>query len=426
MKYRVNTLAYAGDEEFQHSGDWSDRSDVAETLPTRGASTGEFSSARESIPSRYRFLEVLGSGGMGEVLACYDRWVGREVAIKVMHREHAHREDLRGRFLRETRVQAQLEHRGIAPVYDIGFGADNLTYFTMKRLEGETLEQVLTRLRDDDAQARSEYPRTRLIEAIAEVCSTIAFAHARNIVHRDIKPANVMLEEDGPVRVLDWGVAKVEGLDEPLASSPIHAAPKSGQTDAGAALGTPGYMPPEQVSRSHQVDTQADVYSLGAMLFEVLTLEPLHLGETVHDLLTSTLGTPSDRPSGRHPAWNVPEDLDRLSAAATDPNPDERPTAAEMRDVVVEHLRSLRKTEWQEEMAQRHVAQGQFVLAQASVAKRTDAVAARARAVAHAEKALALVPAHAEAEDLRRQARPGPCWLGATLLSLDRWARRVS
>ncbi|HMG52084.1 MAG TPA: serine/threonine-protein kinase, partial [Kofleriaceae bacterium] len=183
---------------------------------SRPAPTGE----RE----RYRFGEVLGEGGMGEVLLAHDDHIGREVAVKRIRASEPTAEEL-SRFLREARVQGRLEHPAVVPVHDLAVDRDGRPFFVMKRLSGTTLLELLGRLRagrhDDDAAVRR-----RMLRAFADVCLAIEFAHSRGIVHRDLKPANIMLGDFGEVYVLDWGVARalIEAADPaggpPSASRP--------------------------------------------------------------------------------------------------------------------------------------------------------------------------------------------------------------
>src|SRR5580693_3901671 len=225
---------------------------------------------------RYSLGDKLGEGGMGVVHACRDRRIGRDVALKMVRAEHAARGDLVARFLREACVQGQLEHPAIVPVYDLGRDPEGNVYFTMKRVRGATFEQIFAALRDDDEYALRQFSRRKLLTAFASICQALHFAHARGVIHRDLKPGNVMLGDFGEVYLLDWGLAKLQSGMEPPALATGTAA-GGGRSVHGATMGTPGYMPPEQV-RGEPVDARSDVYALGALLFELLALEPLHPG----------------------------------------------------------------------------------------------------------------------------------------------------
>src|SRR5262245_24735311 len=158
--------------------------------------------ARPLAP-RYVVGGVIGKGGMGEVRAARDVDIGRDVAVKRMRAGDPAPGEL-ARFVREARVQGRLDHPAIVPVHELGVDDDGRPYFTMKRLAGTTLAEILGR---DDAAAH----RPRMLRAFVDVCLAIEFAHARQVVHRDLKPANIVLGDYGEVYVLDWGVARVTG-----------------------------------------------------------------------------------------------------------------------------------------------------------------------------------------------------------------------
>jgi hypothetical protein len=261
------------------------------------------------LPSgdRYRVLNRLGKGGMGEVMAVRDVAIGREVALKRI-RKAAPSDATVQRFLREASIQARLDHPAIVPVHEIGHDAEGLPYFTMKRLAGTTLAKIL----DGD---RAGYPPQRLLRAFADVCLAIEFAHVRGIIHRDLKPENIVLGDFGEVYVLDWGVAKIIGEHDADFTDVSSGSGDSAATQAGSAIGTPGYMAPEQIRGETDVDARADVYALGCVLFEIVTSQMLHpSGEAGN---RSVLAGGDSRPSARAPWRQVPPELDRLCVEAT-------------------------------------------------------------------------------------------------------------
>ncbi len=283
--------------------------DALDGAPTVVARAGDPTDVAYAV--RYRAQRPLGRGGMGEVHSCTDAKIGREVAVKVMLAKAAQDHRARERFLREGRVQAQLEHPGIVPVYDIGITPTGAPSMAMKRVKGTTLEEVIRRLRDGDPEMERRHPRASLLFAMERVCETVAYAHARGVVHRDLKPANIMLGEFGEVNVLDWGLAKLHG-DTDIAAPEL--ASDDDFTVPGSIVGTVSYMSPEQAA-GDPVDTAADVYALGAILYEAVTLERLHPSSTLDERLGATLRGVDARPSSRVPG--VAPELDEICVRAT-------------------------------------------------------------------------------------------------------------
>ncbi len=244
--------------------------------------------------SRYTLGRELGRGGLGRVVEAQDGAVGRPVALKLLL-EGAPL-DLVERFRREGRLTGRLEHPNIVPVHDVGTlpGTGEL-YFAMKKIAGRDLGSVLQELRAGKGDAR--WTQRRLVEAFRDVCRAVAFAHSQGVIHRDLKPDNVMVGEFGEVLVVDWGLARerresrVEGRAAPKEASPL-------LTLDGDVFGTPQYMPPEQAAGNvDAVDERSDVYSLGAILYEILAWRPPYEGATAMDVISSVLSTPPPRPS---------------------------------------------------------------------------------------------------------------------------------
>jgi serine/threonine-protein kinase len=232
--------------------------------------------------TKYTIVKELARGGMGTVYLAEDTELARQVAIKVLNPEVVDEDD-RQRMLREAQVIARLEHPGIVPVHDVGRLDDGRIYYAMKYVRGRRLDEYV-------AQGDSINDRLRKFQA---VCDAVAFAHSNGVVHRDLKPQNIMIGAFGEVLVLDWGVAKliVRGADAGtgrrgdedarvlsphLPISPSPGSPISPSLSAdGTIIGTLGYMAPEQARGETQlVDERSDVYSLGVILYFLLTKEP--------------------------------------------------------------------------------------------------------------------------------------------------------
>ncbi|HSD90783.1 MAG TPA: protein kinase [Kofleriaceae bacterium] len=353
--------------------------------PTAAAKAGDTISTQpvERITLRdvpdYDLGEVIGRGGMGEVVVAHHRQIGRDVALKRMRAERPTAE-LVERFLREARIQARLDHPSIAPVHELGFDSEGLPYFTMKRVSGTTLAEVLERT--------SERPQ-RLLRALVDVCQAVELAHARNIVHRDLKPSNIMLGDYGEVYVLDWGVARVltSADNEPVGDTIEDVISLDGVTQDGALLGTPGYMAPEQ-ARGEPVGPKADIYALGSMLFEILSGEPLH--PRGREALATTLSNIDGSPAKRRPERGIAPELDALCIAALSADPGARPGARALADAIQGYLDGDRDVERRRALASELSNRARTALSGGD----------RERAMRSAGRALALDPGSTAAADV--------------------------
>lgn len=265
---------------------------------------------------RYEEKEVLGAGGVGEVIGARDHDIGRDVAIKRLLPEMQHAFAIT-RFVDEIRTVGRLEHPNIVPIHDVGVDDRGRYFFVMKRLQGETLESIIAKLAAGDREAHSRYSFERRAQIFMGILEAVNYAHQQGILHRDIKPANVMVGRYGEVVVMDWGIAKrIGGPDTgvlPSEGGDSHIAQPAGGTVVGSLLGTPAYMSPEQArGENDTLDVRSDVYSLCALFWELLALRH-YLGERkdLNDTLAGVIATPALHPSRfSHPVQgNVPADL---------------------------------------------------------------------------------------------------------------------
>ncbi|MEO6955057.1 MAG: serine/threonine-protein kinase, partial [Polyangia bacterium] len=262
----------------------------------------------EIIDGRYRIERLLGTGGMGAVYEAEHIGIGKKVALKVLHPQFSRQADLVQRFRREALAASKVGHPNIVDVTDSGTTDHGDAYFVMERLDGTDLADVLRHER------RLAIDRT--IAVGAQICRALQAAHQAGIIHRDLKPENIFLvSRDGQpdfVKVLDFGIAKSEDV----------AQVSRRLTTPGIAMGTPEYMAPEQAA-GKPVDGRVDIYSVGAILYEMLAGEPPHSGTSVMDILAKKATQPPEPLHDRNPS--VPEALEHLIMSALERDPAARP-----------------------------------------------------------------------------------------------------
>jgi serine/threonine protein kinase/tetratricopeptide (TPR) repeat protein len=253
----------------------------------------------------YEITEEIGSGGMATVFRAYQPSMDRHVAIKVIRSTILHDQALRERFQREARLIARLEHPHLLPVYDFD-GEHDPPYIVMRYLEGGTLKQV---------QQQGKVPRDEILYILRQLAGALDYAHRQGIVHRDLKPSNVMIDREGNAFLTDFGIARAAGADRDL-------------TGTGFMVGTPGYMAPEQARGDGMADKAADIYSLGAIAFEVLTGSPPYEHENGFEVILAHINSPIPKASER--AADLPKAIDPVLARALAKDRNERyPTATE-------------------------------------------------------------------------------------------------
>lgn len=234
----------------------------------------------------YKLGEEIARGGMGSVLQAEDAKLKRTVALKAMLMDADSDVGLRQRFIREAEVLAMLAHPNIVPIYDIVWEDGVPLFYTMKLVRGRTLQAIINDLRAQDAGTLREFTLDRLLGIFRNVCNAIAFAHSKGVLHRDLKPENVMVGEFGEVLVMDWGLAKIVGKPGDAVAEQLSALihPQSAaMTMHGAVLGTPQYMSPEQaLGHIEALDERSDIFSLGGILYAILTLRPPVEGKTLN------------------------------------------------------------------------------------------------------------------------------------------------
>jgi len=308
----------------------------------------------------YSEMEEVNHGGGGVIFRATDRKANRVVAIKVLAERHHGSRRLLNKFLAEAQITAQLQHPNIVPVHEIGLTPGGQPFFSMNHVEGESLAKLLMML--GAAVGRNDNSLSRLLGIFCKICDALSFAHSKRVIHRDLKPENIVIGQFGEVLVLDWGLARV--LDSADSSRiPVQPDPSCLLGDAATPLdptgdgtieGTPTYMSPEQAfGEQTQIDYRSDIYSLGAILYELLTLERPFLGASIKEILDQVRVGKFVSPTERTPLRHVPRELAAVTMKAMHFKPAERyQSVAELQDEVQAYLQgrtltAVSYTPWQ-------------------------------------------------------------------------------
>jgi formylglycine-generating enzyme required for sulfatase activity/serine/threonine protein kinase len=343
--------------------DGEDPRTIPEAVPAAGLPAGG---------DRYELGEELGRGGVGRVVRARDRAIGRPVALKTLQEGAGATPGQTARFVEEARITGQLEHPSVIPIYDLGVLGDGQPFYAMRVVGRTSLKDVLR-----DPARRADWSFARLCGAFVQVCRAMAYAHTRGVVHRDLKPGNILLGQYGEVYVADWGIAKV--LRAPGApGAPGAPAEEDGQTPTrpgggvtptpegstgerpapwgsegaardgtqmGSSLGTPGYMPPEQVRGEwDRLDHRADLFALGAVLYEMLTGRRPFEGRSAFEVLEATVHREPLAPRALRPG--CPLVLEELCGRMLQKRAEDRPgSAAEVAAEVEAYLEGAKERE---------------------------------------------------------------------------------
>ena len=302
--------------DAEPKGEQEGSSDVPETL---------------DATDRYELGQRLGRGGVGEVVFAIDRRLDRAVAVKLMLPEAQQSPTARSRFLYEGKVTARLGHPGIIPVHDIGSTLDGRWFYAMRMATGKTMAELIVEQRAEGGRE----PSQPLLRALARVCLTVAYTHDHGVIHRDLKPSNILLGRYGEVYVADWGLAKrvSDQLDTELVQ------PRMGdQTLPGTMLGTLQYIPPEQIRGDAALTAAADVWGLGIILFEILTLQLPYGGRKGAELMVRILSNIVPDPAEAAPDRVIDPALCQLVQEATVPDATQRTLTAQ---VMAERLTAI-------------------------------------------------------------------------------------
>ena len=312
-------------------------------------------------PGRYTLTEEIARGGMGRIVRAIDANIDRPVAMKLLIRGAQEQMGLQLRFTEEAQITGQLQHPNIVPVYDVGTLDDGQIYFTMKLVQGRTLRDVIRGMRNEDPVVLAEFTRTRMLIAFQQVCMGLAYAHSRGVIHRDLKPSNIMFGDFGETLLMDWGLAKIvkgpEHTENDARVKSHREALSYWATRHGEVIGTPGYMPPElALGLLDEVDQRSDIYSLGAIIYEVLTLRAPYAGKDAKAILRKLLREPVVPLRQRAPDRNIPEELEDICMRCLAKDREQRfPSALALREALEDFLTGQREDERRTREARRHV-----------------------------------------------------------------------
>jgi serine/threonine protein kinase len=258
---------------------------------------------------------------MGRVLEAHDPELLRAVAVKLLLEPSEVDEVQLARFVAEAQITAQLDHPNIVPIHELGVTTDGRIYFVMKKVQGRSLRAVLSGLKHGDPAIAQLYTTFRLLMSFVWVCQAVAYAHDRGVLHRDLKPENIMMGEFGQIYVMDWGIARLIGDRTEKVAVEHKGAVGAAKTMDGMAIGTPGYMSPEQAcGQIHALDPRSDIWALGAILYEILTLEAAYDDPDPYTRMVKTVKGPPADPQTRAPGRAIDREIAAVAmkAMATD------------------------------------------------------------------------------------------------------------
>ena len=292
------------------------------------------------------WVEELGKGGMGIVYRVHDAELNRDLALKVMHAKYQSDASMRRRFIEEARVTGQLQYPSIPPAFERGELPDGRLYYTMKLVQGRTLHELL-RARPNPAHEAAQF--LSIFEKVAEA---VAYAHSKHVLHRDLKPSNIMVGRFKEVQVMDWGASKVlvaQSPERPAEISPasvvrtVRTSESGPDTQAGSAIGTYAYMPPEQAEGDvEKVDERADVFALGSILCELLTGKPAYTGRDSDEVRRKAMRGDLSEARERLESCGAESDLVSLAMECLAAEPHDRLNdAAIVADRIAAHINAV-------------------------------------------------------------------------------------
>lgn len=267
---------------------------------------------------RYAFFSTIAEGGKSLIKSCKDLHLSRFICYKTLKPEFADNEIEQLRLIREARVSAMLQHPNTVPTYELGRDGRGHCYFTMKLVHGYTLREIL--------DYRERYDLMQLMEVVIQVGHALEYAHTHGVAHRDIKPENILVGPYGEVVLLDWGLAKVwhpDGSSDPELAGKAIEIDDITITSMGKAQGTAHYMSPEQINQDPGINHRTDIFSLGAVIYEVLCGKTPAKGEQLYEVIESVLNDIPEKPTERT-KLRVPPLLEKVALRSLSKDPAQR------------------------------------------------------------------------------------------------------
>jgi tetratricopeptide (TPR) repeat protein/tRNA A-37 threonylcarbamoyl transferase component Bud32 len=335
----------------------------AMSTETDSERTTSFDHAGDAYDSgRFRVLRPHAKGGLGAVFVALDEQLHREVALKQILEHHADDPANRARFVLEAEITGRLEHPGIVPVYGLGSYRDGRPYYAMRFIKGDSLKVAVAEFHADADFNRNPGRRSlafrELLRRFVDVCNAIGYAHTRGVLHRDVKPSNIIVGNHGETLVVDWGLTKVIGRQDPHATTEERSlvptsASGSSETVPGSALGTPAFMSPEQASGDlDRVGPRSDVYSLGATLYYIMTGKPPFEDSDIGAVLQAVKKGSFPKPRALDPSIDRSLEAVCLKAMAVDPS-DRHPTPRALADDLERWAADEPVSAWREPLVRR-------------------------------------------------------------------------
>ena len=282
----------------------------------------------EQVRARYAMLGSVGEGAMGEIMLAVDQSLRRKVAYKKVHAQMAKNKKVMSRFFTEAQITAQLDHPNIVPIYSLEVSESGEIGYSMKLIKGNTLKDLIREARqqwDTHNKVDDEHSLEELLGHFLKVCDAMHYAHNKAVIHRDLKPANIMIGPYNEVYVMDWGIAKVvympeqqtdEELVQLIKSDPNE--PPMERTQMGQIVGTPRYLSPQQAAgKVDKLDGRSDQFSLGLILFELVTLKPALKASSQVELIKKILKVELEPYQHHNPRHRIPKELGAIIRKAT-------------------------------------------------------------------------------------------------------------